>query len=180
MKKMVWDRSEIKTFENVFDREDFMKMTDHMRYPNWSYGNISNPNAPSTPFFHNDLMEVPFFTEHLFKRVCVLTGRFWVLDRCYANGHVFGTQGAAHQDDSSGDGYTFLVYSNFVNSEVKKWKPEWGGKTIFYLTKTDHMWVLPKPNTATYFPGDIFHHAESTTRHFEGFRISVAWKLKAK
>ncbi|BCU94293.1 MAG: hypothetical protein CM15mV4_2580 [Caudoviricetes sp.] len=41
------------------------------------------------------------------------------------------------------------------------------------------MWVLPKPNTATYFPGDIFHHAESTTRHFEGFRISVAWKLKA-
>ena len=56
MKKMVWDRSEIKTFENVFDREDFMKMTDHMRYPNWSYGNISNPNAPSTPFFHNDLI----------------------------------------------------------------------------------------------------------------------------
>ena len=47
MKKMVWDRSEIKTFENVFEREDFMKMTDHMRYPNWSYGNISNPNAPS-------------------------------------------------------------------------------------------------------------------------------------
>ena len=137
MKKMVWDRSEIKTFENVFSREDFMKMTDHMRYPNWSYGNISNPNAPSTPFFHNDLMDEPFFTEHLFKRVCVLTGRFWVLDRCYANGHVFGTQGAAHQDDSSGDGYTFLVYSNFVNSEVKKWKPEWGGKTIFYLTKED-------------------------------------------
>ena len=103
MKKMVWDRSEIKTFENVFDREDFMKMTDYMRYPNWSYGNISNPNAPSTPFFHNDLMEEPFFTEHLFKRVCVLTGRFWILDRCYANGHVFGTQGAPHQDDSSGE-----------------------------------------------------------------------------
>ena len=60
MKKMVWDRSEIKTFEKVFDREDFMKMTDHMRYPNWSYGNISNPNAPSTPFFHNDLMAVSY------------------------------------------------------------------------------------------------------------------------
>ena len=149
MKKMVWDRSEIKTFENVFDREDFMKMTDHMRYPNWSYGNISNPNAPSTPFFHNDLMEEPFFTEHLFKRVCVLTGRFWVLDRCYANGHVFGTQGAAHQDDSSGDGYTFLVYSNFVNSEVKKWKPEWGGKTIFYLTKM---------NTCGYYLNQILLH----------------------
>ena len=67
-----------------------------------------------------------------------------------------------------------------VNSEVKKWKPEWGGKTIFYITKDEHMWVIPKPNTATYYPGNIFHNAESTTRHFEGFRMSVAWKLKAK
>ena len=69
MKKMVWDRSEIKTFDEVFSREDFMELTDYMRLPNWSYGNISNPNAPSTPFFHNELMEVPFFTDHLFKQV---------------------------------------------------------------------------------------------------------------
>ena len=183
-KKKVWDKSEVQTFENVFSREDFIELTDYMRLPNWSYGNISNVKSPSTPFFYNDLKEVSFFTDYLFKQVCKLTGKDWELDRCYANGHVFGTQGAAHQDDSSGDGYTFLVYSNLVNSEdgtqIKKWKPEWGGKTIFYLSMDDCMWVLPKTNSATFFPGDIFHHAESTTRHFEGLRLSVAWKLKAK
>ena len=74
MKKMVWDRSEIKTFDEVFSREDFMELTDYMRLPNWSYGNISNPNAPSTPFFHNELMEVPFFTDHLFKYIVGVSG----------------------------------------------------------------------------------------------------------
>ena len=178
--KMKWDKSEVQTFQEVFSREDFIKLTDHMRLPNWCYGNVSNPKSPSTPFFYNELNEVPFFTEHLFEQICELTGKDWKLDRCYANGHVFGTQGAAHQDDSSGDGYTFLVYSNIVNGGIKNWKPEWGGKTIFYLSKDDPYWILPKPNSATFFPGDIFHHAESTTKHFDGLRLSVALKLKTK
>tara|TARA_B100002019_G_C21266265_1_gene599628 strand:- start:524 stop:1087 length:564 start_codon:yes stop_codon:yes gene_type:complete len=180
-KKLKWDESEIQTFKDVFSREDFIELTDYMRLPNWSYGNISNPSSPSTPFFYNDLQEVPFFTEHLFKQICELTGKDWDLRRCYANGHVSGTNGAPHQDDETPGSYTFLVYSNFVNSEVKKWKPAWGGKTIFYLDFNDnYKWVLPKPNTATFFPADIFHHAEPTTRHFIGLRLSVAWKLRAK
>ena len=65
-----------------------------------------------------------------------------------------------------------------LEEDIKNWNPSWGGKTVFFLNKEDLHYVLPKPNSASYFPANIFHFAESTTRHFQGMRISVAWKLR--
>lgn len=171
----------VESFEEIFSKEDFTKVNEDMRKPAWAYGNVSAPNAPATPFFYMPKLEDDkFYSEHLLKNICLKTGKEYTVKEVYANGHVFGTQGAIHQDSKEDDDYTFLLYSNLVYDKVHKWKPEWGGKTIFFYGKDDCVYNIPKPNTGVLFPANMPHYAESTTRHFQGLRITVAWKLTLK
>ena len=167
----------IETYEEVFSKEDFHKINGALRSPRWGYANISNPNDEAVPFFHMPLHEDPFFYDYCFKKICEIIEGHYRLRDVYANGHVFGTQGSPHQDGPNEDYKTFLLYSNQVGPDVRKWKPQWGGKTVFFLNEDEHRYVLPKPNTGTLFSSNIYHYAESTTRHFQGLRTSIAWKL---
>jgi len=178
MKKQQWNLSEIKTFDRFFNDDEFLEINSYCRRPQWGYGNISNPGTPCTPFFTMPLMDDEFFNTHCFNIISNKLGKKFILKDVYANGHIFGTQGSPHQDSDLDEDFTFLLYSNLVGRDIKNWNPSWGGKTVFFLNKEDLHYVLPKPNSASYFPANIFHFAESTTRHFQGMRISVAWKLK--
>tara|TARA_R100000152_G_scaffold19644_1_gene12095 strand:+ start:35 stop:577 length:543 start_codon:yes stop_codon:yes gene_type:complete len=177
MRKLRWDASEIKTYQEFFSKEDFIQINNYTRRPQWGYGNISNPGEPSAPFFTMPLMKDEFFTGHCMDVIQTKLNQKFKLNDVYCNGHIFGTQGSPHQDSGRDEDFTLLLYSNLVGKDIKKWKPQWGGKTVFFLTKDELTYVLPNPNTATIFPANIFHYAESTTRHFEGLRLSLAWKL---
>lgn len=171
----------VRTFDEVFTKEDFIKINDAMKKPAWAYGNISNPESPSTPFFYMpNLEDDEFYSKYLLEIICSTAGKEYTVKEVYANGHIFGTQGSIHQDSQEDDDYTFLLYSNLVFNKVHKWKPEWGGKTIFFYGKDKCVYNLPKPNTGVLFPAKMPHYAESTTRHFQGLRITVAWKLSQK
>ena len=172
-----FDASEIEVYNEVFSKEDFKQINNFLRRPLWGYGNISHPKDEAIPFFTMSFRDEPFFNDYCLSRICDVLGKKYKLRDCYANGHIFGTQGSPHQDAPSKDYYTFLLYSNQVGPDIRKWKPQWGGKTVFFLNEEEHHYVLPKPNTGTLFPSNIFHYAESTTRHFSGLRMSVAWKL---
>ena len=71
MRKLRWDASEIKTYQEFFTKEDFVQINNYTRRPQWGYGNISNPGEPSAPFFTMPLMKVLFLIiktpNYLFK-----------------------------------------------------------------------------------------------------------------
>ena len=172
-----WSRDDVLTFEEFFTGEDFIKINNFCRRPQWVYGNISNTAEPFAPFFTMPLKDEKFFTEYCLNIIQEKLNQKFILNDVYANGHIFGTQGSPHQDSDLDEDFTLLLYSNLIGRDIKKWNPSWGGKTVFYMNRDDLHYVLPRPNTVSYFPAKMFHYAESTTRHFQGMRISVAWKL---
>ena len=98
------------------------------------------------------------------------TNENFSLDRCYANGHAFGSSGTFHTDWNDETGKTALLYANDT------WRQEWGGKTVFNIDGEYHYTEF-HPNSLVIFPGLIPHRAEDPTKFFLGLRKTVAWKL---
>jgi hypothetical protein len=166
-----FNKFDIVSYENVFSLEDYWKIFEYVHRPEWSFGHGSNAGEISTPFWAMDLNKDTFFTDYLLNIIEQKTNSKFTLERVYANGHMFGTQGSPHQDSYDKKGRTFLFYAN------NDWNIDWSGKTVFLLNKTEQHYELPAPNKGILFPGQMYHYAEQTTRKFTGLRITVAWKL---
>lgn len=170
-----FDESDIISYTNVFDEQEYSDIILQMSSPMWRYGhgsdkkNSNYKNSP--PFWIMELKQEKLFSETLFEKIIKLTGKNFRLNTVYANGHTYGTKGRPHQDWYTKEGYTFLYYPNAV------WDLEWGGKTAFILDKDKYYFNCPKPNSAVLFPGMIWHYAEETSRLFTGLRVTIAWKL---
>jgi hypothetical protein len=169
-----FDRKDVVVYHNLFPVEDCWKILEYLNRPKWAFGHGSVEWADerkSTPFWVMDLNSDTFFTDYLLNIIREKTNQKFSLERVYANGHMFGTQGEPHQDSGESNGRTFLFYAN------DNWSIDWGGKTVFLLNSTEQHYESPNPNKGVIFPGRMFHYAESTTRKFIGLRITVAWKL---
>lgn len=171
----IFDESDIVSYDDVFNNEDYNKIVSHLSEARWRYGHSSNkrnPNYKSSPsFWIMELNDEELFTSTLLEKIKVVIGKKCTLTTVYANGHTYGTKGRPHQDSYDENGFTFLYYPNSV------WDLEWGGKTAFILDKDKYYFRTPKPNSAVLFPGMIWHYAEETSRLFTGLRITIAWKL---
>lgn len=166
-----FDRKDVVTYHNLFSLEDCWKIIEYVNRPNWAFGHGSTNNSRGTPFWVMNLNNEIFFTDYLLNIIREKTNQKLSLERVYANGHMFGTQGEPHQDSQKSNGRTFLFYANH------DWCIDWCGKTVFLLNSTEQHYELPTPNKGLIFPGRMFHYAEPTTRKFTGLRITVAWKL---
>jgi len=169
-----FSKSDIISYSDIFSLEDCWKIIEYVNRPNWAFGHGSNDNERTTPFWVMNLNEESFFTEYLLNIIEEKTESKFNLERVYANGHMFGTQGEPHQDAHETNGRTFLFYAN------SNWSIDWAGKTVFLLNKNEQHYELPAPNKAVFFPGKMYHYAEQTSRKFTGLRVTVAWKLYLK
>jgi hypothetical protein len=182
------------TFDDVveidqfFDKENFDKTLSILKEPKWAFRNISSETYKHKIFWVMDLSGESFFTETLFEKVKEVIGSDYLLNRVYANGQTYGLDGAPHSDEIFDSSCTLLVYMN------AEWDLLWGGYTVFlnryHDTKTgkDKFFdgdainktkkILPSPNKAIFFPGTIYHYAESPTRDFYGLRMTLAYKLR--
>lgn len=169
-----FSRDEIISYRNMFSVDDYWKIMEYVNRPQWAFGHGSNNSTPSTPFWVMNLNDEPFFTDYLLNIIQEKTNKKFDLERVYANGHMFGTQGEPHQDGYFENSRTFLFYA------VEKWRVDWSGKTVYILNRNEQHYELPEPNKGVLFPGKMFHYAEQTTRKFTGLRVTVAWKLHLK
>lgn len=185
--------SDVKIYDEVFTQNEFMSIFKHLcSKRSWSFGARSTPPEGSenmeqdemvylnysgvtqntSPFWRMELTEEKYFNEYLFNRIREITDCDFDIEMIYANGATFGQSGEFHTDHEKG--HTFLIYSNI------HWDESWGGKTCFYDENKEFKYVIPVPNRAVFFPGTIYHYAESPTRKFNGLRMSVAYKLFKK
>ena len=171
--------SDIVTYHDFFEPEDFKAISDYLDRPAWKWGhgslNDGHPDKPefNTPFWKMDLIEEYFFTGYLFNIIKKKTNQDFFITRCYCNGHTYGTSGLFHIDWDDNTGRTVLLYAHDT------WKQEWGGKTVFDLNGKYHYNEFI-PNSLVIFPGIIPHRAEPISRAFTGLRKTVAWKLLLK
>ena len=171
MKK--YTEKDIVVYKNFFEPEDFKTILDYLDRPCWGWGHSSALESElrdDKPFWKMQLNQEDFFTKHLFNVIKKKTNEEFSLDRCYANGHTFGTCGNFHTDWKDETGKTALLYAN------ENWEQEWGGKTVFNLDGEYH-YTECCPNSLVIFPGAIPHRAEGTTKFFRDLRKTVAWKL---
>lgn len=171
---MDFTESDIVTYHDFFDREDFGSILEYLNRPMWRWGHGSRPiSGFYTPFWQMNLDEDDFFTKYLFNIIEEKTNQKFDLDTCYCNGHMYGTSGLFHEDWNTEKGRTVLLYAN------RTWKQEWGGKTVFDLNGKYYYHEFI-PNSVVVFPGLIQHRAETSNRTFSGLRKTVAWKLFLK
>lgn len=167
-----FSESDIITYDNVFEEQEYNKIIENLSLPKWRYGHSSDRSRKDAiPFWIMELNDNDLFTKTLLDKIKLKTNKNLSLNYVYANGHTYGTKGRLHQDSYDETGYTFLYYPNSA------WDLEWQGKTTFVLDQDKYYYNLPKPNSAILFPGMIWHYAEETSRLFTGLRITIAWKL---
>jgi len=140
----------------------------------WSFGQMSNGHESSGfPFWQLDLTNDNFFSKHFLALIEQAVKKKLQVLRIYANGQTHGQPGSTHKDDEDPSCYTFIFY---VNPE---WNVEWGGETVF-LTQTGMLAVTPEPNAGIFFQSNISHFGRDPSRHYNGLRVTVAFKLKEK
>ena len=125
-------------------------------------------------FWYHELMNDPYFSEVLVRKIMQTTGLNLKLERVYANGQSFGQNGSFHQDSTEPNTFTFLLYLNEIKREDLD---EWGGETQFKMN--DRLLSFqPETNSALIFMSEIFHRGLSASRYINEMRITVAWKFK--
>jgi Rps23 Pro-64 3,4-dihydroxylase Tpa1-like proline 4-hydroxylase len=136
----------------------------------WSYTGFSTQNTDR--FWEFRLKEYSFFTDIFFERIQKLTNKQFILHRVYANGQTHGQCGSVHIDSDLPDRYTFLYYMN------PEWRPEWGGSTIFLQDGCEQQISPFFSNRGILFKSNIPHVGLDPSSHFNGLRITVAFKLE--
>lgn len=99
-----------------------------------------------------------------------------ILQRCYANGLPYGSDGATHTDSLEPGACTAVYYPHEV------WDSDWGGETILFNQDKDDILaaIYPKPNRLLLFPGFVHHVARGVSRICPTMRITLMFKTRVK
>ena len=161
------EESGVTQFTDILSDEEFDKLEELLYRPKWGYTHKSTADDKWRRW-RMELKDDSFFTELFLKKIENLTDKSFEIKAVYANGQTYGQNGSWHQDSTEPNYYAFIYYAN------RDWDLLWGGSTLFESGVSLH----PVPNTAVFFPCDIFHYGQEPTRHFEGLRMTVAYKLE--
>ena len=164
---MMHDDSEVTQFTDILSDEEFDKLEELLYRPKWGYTHKSTADDRWRRW-RMELKDDEFFTKFFFEKIKTLTDRSFLIKAVYANGQTYGQNGSWHQDSTEPNYYAFIFYAN------REWDMLWGGSTLF----NSGISIYPIPNSAVFFPCNIFHYGQEPTRHFEGLRMTVAYKLE--
>lgn len=173
----------IQRFDNVLTQEEFEQCAQHLLRPMWERTNSNPAMGVECVFWRMNLTKDKFFTKTLFNKLQKLLKKKFEIVDLYANGSTTSMASVPHIDAREHGVHVFLLY---VNSE---WQVEWGGHTTFinkYVDidrgeetgTNDTISILPRPNSALYFPGNIVHLSEAPTREFRGLRMTIAFRVR--
>jgi hypothetical protein len=169
--------------ENIHIIENFLTSSELSTAHNiinsskWEYGHkSSNVNPLSTPFMIINLIEHPFFSQHLKDKIEITINKKLRLDRVYANGQVFGQNGSFHQDNTIENTLTFCLYLAKIEDDMLD---DTDGDIMFKIPNNSKFKVSvePKYNRGVYFPSYYYHKGNAFSRYVQTLRICVAWKF---
>lgn len=174
----------VKVFKDVLQQEDFDEVQKYLLRSEWGL-NTSSDNYQTNKIFWgmSGLERFEFFSVTVFDQIKKLVGNNFELDNILANAQSMGQDGSPHYDNNDPRYYTFILYSN------PEWDYQWGGQTVFFdryvkentdeqVTLSDETKVIyPIPNTAAFFPANIYHYGISPSRDFYGMRYSLAFRI---
>ena len=164
---MMNEESGVTQFTDILSDEEFDKLEELLYRPKWGYTHKSTADDKWRRW-RMELKDDLFFTELFLKKIENLTDKSFEIKAVYANGQTYGQNGSWHQDSIEPNYYAFIYYAN------RDWDLLWGGSTLF----NSGISIYPIPNSAVFFPCNIFHYGQEPTRHFEGLRMTVAYKLE--
>ena len=162
---------DLQYFPNFLSKEEQERTISNTLYSkNWRFGHAS-ADDDAFRFWSIDLTEDPFFSNTIFNKIRETVGINLRLTKVYANGQTYGQCGSVHKDVHGGNcDLTFLYYPLM-------WKPIYGGHIILDDGQ-EVINVLPKENLGLMFKSDIDHVGMEPSRHYNGLRISIAYKMK--
>ena len=161
------EESGVTQFTDILSDEEFDKLEELLYRPKWGYTHKSTADDRWRRW-RMELKDDEFFTKFFFEKIKTLTDRSFLIKAVYANGQTYGQNGSWHQDSTEPNYHAFIFYAN------REWDMLWGGSTLF----NSGISIYPIPNSAVFFPCNIFHYGQEPTRHFEGLRMTVAYKLE--
>jgi len=163
---------DIKVYKNIFSSEDCETIKYYLDQPKWKYGHRSTNNSVKS-FWSMSLDDNEYFFNYLFGKILNIVNQKFSIEKVYANGQTFGLDGEFHTDCHLLDTtrYTFLYYCNEV------WDKSWLGDTLFQDEYNNLKHFYPEPNSAIFFPGNIFHYGQSPSRDYYGLRTTLAFKM---
>ena len=157
-------------YHNFLDVTRFATAQDlTFRSSSWAFRGSSNGGPPK--FWMLELSNNQFFIDMVQP---LLREKGLKIIRIYANGQSFGQDGEFHQDDSTPDSWTLLLYLNDIKEEEID---NWGGGTQFKMENAIEN-QYPIPNMAILFRSDIWHRGLAPSRTVGDIRVTVTWKLQ--
>jgi len=163
-------RHNLFTYNKILSESDYKYIYNLIEHGSWDFSGKSAGDTVTKKFWHMDLSTQPLFTQTMVKKIEQISGRRFKLERVYANGHTFGTDGNWHIDDSAPNTWTFLYY---INKDINM---HWGGETQFLLEE-DCINIFPNTNTGVLFHSNIAHRGKGPARDVYDLRVTLAWKL---
>ena len=169
--------NEIIVFDNFLEYKVQKKILESLSRPKWSF---NGGNLDISTFWHmRNLEDEDFYSVYLLNIIQKAVKKQFDVINIYANGQTAGQSGCPHID--TGD-YTFLYYPTL------DWNNTMGGALNFLnlIDENDSedseiiKSVSYKTNRAVFFPCRISHYSDPPDRHYNGIRLSLAWKLKIK
>jgi hypothetical protein len=158
-------------FNNFLEKETQVNYYNNfINTSGWAYTGFSVDS--NLRFWFLSLDDHPFFTNFMLEQIKRITGHEFSLTRVYANGQTHGQCGLPHYDSAFPNSYTFLYYLN------PEWLPEWGGSTVFLNENQESISSPFVPNRGILFKGNTIHMGMEPSCHFDGLRITVAFKLE--
>lgn len=158
-------------YEKVLDnQEDIEKVNKILNSANWAFTGGVYPESIQK-FWYMSLSNNDFFTGYFADKIKKILNRDFQIESLYANGQTFGLDSEWHIDSDKENRYTFLYYANPV------WDLTWGGETLVRNNDGQVCYIPPQPNSAIFFPSNLYHYGRSPTKICPYLRTTIAFKL---
>lgn len=161
----------IKYHDILTDNEDLETVNKILTSNNWGFKGGVAPKFLKT-FWYMSLRDNDFFSVYFTSKIKQILKRDFVVESLYANGQTFGLDSEWHIDSAEENRHTFLYYANPV------WDLIWGGETLIRTDGGQIRYIPPQPNSAIFFPSNLYHYGRGPTRDCPHLRTTVAFKLK--
>jgi hypothetical protein len=137
----------------------------------WSKGaSISG----SQIFGNINLIKENYISEFLVNKIRNTLGMNLHLNEVYANGQFFGQDGVFHQDSTSSDDFTVVLYMNRIeDADIDIW----GGETQFKIDNERITSYQPYTNSLLMFNSILVHRGMAPSRYVNDIRITIVWKF---
>ena len=163
-------KENIRRVLNFLTINEFDKVNNLIDNLSWSKGS----SVGGSQIFGNiDLNREPYITDVLVNKIRSTLGMNLHLNNVYANGQFFGQDGVFHQDNTSSDAFTVVLYMNRIeDADIDIW----GGETQFKIGERITSYQ-PYTNSLLIFNSNLVHRGMAPSRYFNDRRVTITWKF---